>query len=131
MIRLAIAATVLLGAGWVVGMSPGQKESRGAQQVLKHIVLYKFKDTLTTAQVDEVITAFKALPSKVPGIIGFEAGTNVSKEGKSDGLTHSFVVTFASVADLDTYLAHPAHQDYVKIVKDRREKVVVFDYWVK
>jgi antibiotic biosynthesis monooxygenase (ABM) superfamily enzyme len=78
-----------------------------------------------------VIKTFNALPSKIPGILGYEAGTNVSKEGKSEGLTHSFVLTFKNMEDLDAYIAHPAHQAYVDIVKTRREKVVVFDYWVK
>ncbi len=103
----------------------------GDKPVLKHIVLYKFKDSLTQEQVDEVIKTFNALPSKIPGILDYEAGTNVSKEGKSEGLTHSFVLTFKNMEDLDAYIAHPAHQAYVDIVKTRREKVVVFDYWVK
>ncbi|WP_437207189.1 Dabb family protein [Planctomicrobium sp. SH664] len=54
---------------------------------------------------------------------------NVSPEGKSDGLTHAFLVTFRSEADRDVYLNHPAHQEYVKVSGPRREKVVVFDYW--
>ena len=70
----------------------------------------KFKDSLTQEQVDEVIKTFNALPSKIPGILGYEAGTNVSKEGKSEGLTHSFVLTFKNMEDLDAYIAHPAHQ---------------------
>src|SRR5262245_3871479 len=56
-----------------------------ADKVLRHIVMYKFKDDVTLAQVVEVVDAFAALPKKVNTIIGYEAGTNVSKEGKSDG----------------------------------------------
>lgn len=129
MFRLATLACLIAYAGWV--MTDQAEAQPGEKPVLKHIVLYKFKDSLTKAQVDEVINAFNALPSKVPGIIGYEAGTNVSKEGKSEGLTHSFVLTFKSMEDLDAYIAHPAHQAYVDIVKTRREKVVVFDYWLK
>lgn len=99
-------------------------------KVLKHVVMYKFKDDCTAAQVQEVIDAFSGLPKKVDTIIGFEKGLNTSKEGKSDGLTHVFVVTFKDEAGLATYLKHPAHDAYVKVVKDKREKVVVFDYWV-
>jgi protein phosphatase len=69
------------------------------------------------------------LPKKVDTIIGFEHGTNVSPEGKSEGFTHVFVVTFKDEAGRETYLKHPAHDAYVQIVKDKREKVVVFDYW--
>jgi hypothetical protein len=129
MFRLATVACVIAFAGMI--LSDRADAQQGEKPVLKHIVLYKFKDSLTKEQIDEVIQAFNALPSKVPGIIGYEAGTNVSKEGKSEGLTHSFVLTFKSMEDLDAYIAHPAHQAYVDIVKTRREKVVVFDYWVK
>src|SRR5690606_14553382 len=64
-------------------------------KVLRHIVLYKFKDGLPAADVQEVVDTFAALPSKIDTIIDFEHGTNVSPEGKSEGLTHAFVVTFA------------------------------------
>jgi heme-degrading monooxygenase HmoA len=100
-----------------------------ADKVLRHVVMYKFNEDVTPAQIQEVIDAFAALPKKVDTIVGFEHGTNVSKEGKSEGFTHVFVVTFKSEADLAAYLVHPAHEAYVKVVRDRREKVVVFDYW--
>jgi heme-degrading monooxygenase HmoA len=100
-------------------------------KVLRHVVMYKFKDSTTPAQVQEVIEAFAGLPKKVDTIIGFEHGTNVSLEGKSDGFTHVFVVTFKDEAGRETYLKHPAHDAYVLVVKDKREKVVVFDYWAE
>jgi hypothetical protein len=100
-----------------------------AGRVLRHIVLYKFKDNLPPQQIQEVVEAFASLPKKIATIVGFEAGTNVSNEGKSQGLTHAFVVSFRSESDRDAYLTHPAHLDYVKLVRDRREQVVVFDYW--
>src|SRR5262245_28871896 len=100
-----------------------------ADKVLRHIVMYKFRDEVTPVQIQEVIDAFAALPKKVPSIVNFEHGTNVSKEGKSEGFTHVFVVTFKNEADLAAYLVHPAHEAYVEVVRDRREKVVVLDYW--
>ena len=98
-------------------------------RVLRHIVLYKFKSDLTAAQVQEVIDAFAALPKKIDAIVAFERGANVSAEGKSEGLTHCFVVSFRDEAGRDAYLKHPAHLEYVKLAGTRREKVVVFDYW--
>ncbi len=96
--------------------------------VLRHVVMYKFKADQSPAAVQEVIDTFSGLPKKIDTIIGYEHGTNTSEEGKSDGLTHVFVVTFRDKAGLATYLKHPAHDAYVQVVKDRREKVVVFDY---
>jgi hypothetical protein len=101
------------------------------EKVLRHIVMYKFKDNLPAAQLQEVIDAFGGLPKKINTIVGYEHGTNVSPEGKSDGFTHVFIVTFKTEKDRDAYLVHPAHDEYVKVVRDRREKVIVFDYWAE
>lgn len=101
------------------------------ERVLKHLVLYKFKEDQSPAQVQEVIDTFAGLVKKVDSIVALEHGANVSKEGKSEGLTHGFCVTFKDEAGLAAYLKHPAHDHYVSVVKDRREKVVVFDYWTE
>jgi hypothetical protein len=107
----------------------GKEKAAQANKVLRHIVMYKFKDGLPPEQLQEVIDTFAALPSKIDTIIDFEHGTNVSPEGKSQGLTHCFVVTFRDEKGRDAYLVHPAHLQYVEVVKDRRDQVVVFDYW--
>lgn len=119
---------LLLGVGMLLPDS-ATSAAEQPEKLLRHIVLYKFKDEVKPEQVQEVIDAFVKLPKKIDTIVGFEHGPNVSTEGKSDGLTYGFVVTFKTKADLDAYIKHPAHQDYVNIVKDRREKVVVFDFW--
>jgi len=98
-------------------------------KALRHIVMYKFKDGLPPEQIQEVVDAFGQLPKKIGTIVGYEHGTNISPEGKSEGFTHVFVVSFKTAADRDAYLVHPAHQDYVKVVQNRRDKVIVFDYW--
>ena len=109
---------------------PAAKTAAGKRpQVLKHIVLYKFKDNQSPAQIQEVVDAFAALPGKIDTVAGLQYGTNVSEENKSEGLTHCFLVTFRDAAGRDAYIKHPAHQEYVNLVKDRREKVVVFDFW--
>jgi len=69
------------------------------------------------------------LPAKISGIKGFEWGTDISPEGKSQGLTHCFLLTFASEADRDTYLPHPAHKEFGALVGPQIEKVCVVDYW--
>lgn len=119
---------VALAASWMIG---SQGFAEDSQKVLKHLVMYKFKEDATPKQIQEVIDTFAGLPNRIDTIIGFEHGENVSKEGKSDGLTYCFVVTFRDQRGLEKYLKHPAHDDYVKVVSPRREKVVVFDYWTE
>lgn len=102
---------------------------QSASRHLRHIVLFKFKETSTAADVDRIVAAFGELPAKIAEIKGFEWGTDVSPEGKSQGFTHCFVVTFASDADRDAYLPHPAHKEFVAIVGPHVEKVCVVDFW--
>lgn len=125
----AFAALALLLTITIWQMATSQEPTAKPAKVLRHIVMYKFKDEISKPQVQEVIDAFAGLPKKIDGIVAFEHGPNVSPEGKSEGLTYCFVVSFKDEAARDAYLKHPAHDDYVKVVKDRREKVVVFDYW--
>ncbi len=129
-VAAAVAGAAL--AGFVGQPSTAAPEKAlGKEKVLRHVVMYQFKPSASAEQVREVIDAFAGLPKKIDTIIDFEQGTNVSREGKSEGFTHLFVVTFRDEAGRETYLKHPAHEEYVKVVRDRREKVVVFDYWAE
>lgn len=123
-----LAGCLLWGASaMMVQATQAAKEPK--QRVLRHVVLYKFKPEVNKTQLQEVIDAFAALPAKIDAIVDFEHGENVSREGKSEGFTHCFTVSFRDEAGRDAYLKHPAHQAYVDVVRDRREKVIVFDYW--
>lgn len=124
---ISLATVLALALAWQ--MTTAQPATQKSSKVLRHIVMYKFKDEIKEPQIKEVIIAFSDLPKKIDGIVAFEHGPNVSAEGKSEGLTYCFVVSFESEDALAKYLKHPAHDEYVKVVKDRRAKVVVFDYW--
>jgi len=100
-------------------------------KLLRHMVLFQFKEGVSKAEVEEVVTAFAALPGKISQIHSFERGTDVSVENLTAGFTHGFLVTFKSAADRDAYLPHPEHQKFVELVKPRVEKALVFDYWVE
>jgi len=99
--------------------------------VLRHVVLFGFKATSSQQDVDGIVAAFQALPSKITEIKGFEWGINSSPEGLNQGLTHAFTVTFHSDADRDSYIPHPAHQEFVALLGPHLDKVTVIDYWTK
>jgi len=103
----------------------------GGQRLLRHVVLFKFKADASAEQVNEVVAAFKALPSKIDAIHSFESGTDNSVENLADGFTHGFVVTFRDEKGRAEYLPHPAHDEFVKLARPRIEKVLVFDYWAE
>ncbi|MCL4207217.1 MAG: Dabb family protein [Pirellulaceae bacterium] len=111
----------------IVGVVCGQDHAAG--RVLRHVVVFKFKEGTTPEQVKQIEQAFAALPGKIDTIIDFEFGTDVSVEGKSKGFTHCFVVTFRDEAGRAAYLPHPAHDAFVKLVVPHVEDVLVVDYW--
>lgn len=95
---------------------------------LRHVVLFKFKDGTTPQQVNVIENNFRALPKRIPSVIDFEWGTDVSTENKADGFTHCFLVTFADAAGRSAYLPHTAHQEFVKLLLPSLDKVLVIDY---
>ena len=100
-------------------------------RLLRHVVLFKFKDSTTPQQTQQIEAAFRALPSQIEAIHAFEWGTDVSVEGKADGFTHCFFVTFRSEADRDAYLPHLAHREFGSVLRPHLDKVLVFDYWTQ
>jgi Stress responsive A/B Barrel Domain len=98
-------------------------------KLLRHVVMFKFKDAATEADVKKVVDAFRELPSKIPAVAEFEFGTNNSPEGLADGFTHCFFITFKSEKDREVYLPHPAHSAFVEILKPHLDKALVVDYW--
>jgi len=97
--------------------------------VLRHVVLFKFKDDTPGWQIREIEDAFRALPGKIDEICDFEWGTDVSVENRQQGFTHCFLVTFRSEADRAAYLPNPDHKEFGKILGPHLDKVLVLDYW--
>jgi hypothetical protein len=110
-------------------MSNGQSTKEA--KVLRHVVLFKFKDASSAADVKKVEEAFAALPDKLPQIKSYEWGKNNSPEGLNQGLTHCFILTFSSEKDRDDYLVHPDHKAFGKILGPHLDKVTVVDFWTE
>ncbi|MBN2474768.1 MAG: Dabb family protein [Pirellulales bacterium] len=98
---------------------------------LRHVVLLKYKDGTSEQQVKALENSFRELPSKIPTIIGFEWGTNNSPEGRADGFTDCFLVTFKDAEGRAVYLPHPAHKAFVEELMPHLDKVLVIDYVAK
>ena len=104
-------------------------ESAKPKKMLRHVVLFKFKDSATPADIKSVEDAFMKLPSEIKEIKALEWGINNSPETHSQGFTHCFFVTFADEAGRAVYLPHPAHKAFGKILGPYLDKVLVVDYW--
>ena len=115
----------------LAGLIATTATAQSTAKMLRHVVLFKFKESASPAEVKKLEDAFLLLPSKIDLIKGFEWGTNNSPENLNEGLTHCFFASFASDKDRDAYLVHPAHKAFVEVLKPYLEKAVVIDYWAK
>lgn len=97
-------------------------------KTVQHIALIKFKADRTPADISEIFRALEDLRSKIPGILSLTWGPNISPEGLSQGHTHSFIMSFENVPARDHYLAHPAHQAFVKFAVPQLDSVIVCDH---
>ncbi|HFI5337023.1 TPA: Dabb family protein [Serratia liquefaciens] len=87
--------------------------------IIKHIVLFKYKDNVTPAQKKEVIQRFlKLRESKRPGeqhpyVMSITTGSQSSGEKASMGFEQAFIVTFSSEGDRNYYVGTPLVEDPV------------------
>jgi hypothetical protein len=107
------------------------QKNKNDGKLLRHVVMFKFKDTSSADDVKKVEEAFAGLSKKMSLIKQFEWGTNNSPENLNQGLTHCFLVTFKSEKDRDEYLVHPDHKAFVDILLPHLDKVTVVDYWAR
>ena len=105
------------------------QQSQNNGKMLRHVVLFKFKDASSAEDVKKVEDAFRALPSKIKEIKDHEWGKNNSPENLNQGFTHCFFVSFTSEEDRAIYLPHPAHKAFVDVLGPHLDKVLVIDYW--
>ncbi|MBS13277.1 MAG: stress protein [Gemmatimonadetes bacterium] len=97
--------------------------------MVKHVVLLKLRDGVTSDQTDAVLKGLEGLMGKLEGIVEVTAGRNNSPEGKSKGYEWGFVMTFTDEAARDTYLLHPDHVAVsAETIRPIVEDVLVFDY---
>ena len=126
-ITLSVFLTTFLT---LMSISSSQAQANSSNsKLLRHVVLFKFKDTSLKADVKKVEDAFRGLATKIKLIKDFEWGVNNSPENLNQGLTHCFFVTFTSEKDRDAYLVHPDHLAFVEVLKPHFDKATVVDYW--
>ena len=125
-----IAVTVMLLAGCVSvkGNVSVEDNSSKSAAAFRHVVLFKFKDGTSDADIQKVQRAFLDLKKGIDTIRDIESGKDVSSENLQQGFTHCFIVTFDNGAGRDTYLTHPVHQDFVKLAGPFLDKALVIDF---
>ncbi len=98
--------------------------------MIKHIVIFKYKSTATAGQIQQATDAFRDLKNKIPGILAFEHGPNISSEDLNLGFNHAYALTFVDEQARDAYLPHAEHARFGDLLGelDAVEAVFVVDY---
>ncbi|WP_373518268.1 Dabb family protein [Pricia sp.] len=126
---LVIISLTLVSFNWKYLRSDKTETTMQQDSVLRHVVMFKFKESASKDDIRKVQDAFSALPSKIPQIHSYEWGTNNSPEGLDKGFTHIFFLTFESEEDRAVYLPHPDHKAFGEVLGPHLEDVLVLDYW--
>jgi hypothetical protein len=97
--------------------------------VFEHIVIFRFKESLSTEKQKDLVTTLMAFKQQISGIISLSAGLNETEELQNiHNYTLGLRITFQNQEALKSYLPHPVHQAFVHKLDGLLENVVVMDY---
>ncbi|KAF9321544.1 hypothetical protein BG000_009379 [Podila horticola] len=93
-----------------------------------HIVLVKFKPSVSEEQSHEILKGVAELKNQLPGIVeSVHLGINFS--ARSKGFTHGFTMIFKNKDDLEFYDKSPEHVKVVtELVRPNIDDILAFDY---
>ncbi|KAI6914685.1 hypothetical protein KC318_g1034 [Hortaea werneckii] len=102
---------------------------------ITHIVLFKYRPEITWSAFEAHFDTFQSLQTKClhpdtgkPYMLSMRMGKNRSWEPFSKGMTHAFVLEFASQEHLDYYLLHdPVHREFSRNAGPLIEDSLVVD----
>ncbi len=125
---LALALGLSLSAGIALQALAIERPANPHLGKIRHVVLYAHKDGTTEEQIKAIESESRKLIESIDLILDYEWGTNVGSGARSEGYTHCLLMTFESEAAVKEYVAHPAHQAFVKLAFPHLEKLLVLDY---
>ena len=111
---------VLLGAGlFLAGIAVGTWQTRrveaqnrfGQPKTVIHVVVYKWKNTVSQDDKDQALNGIKAMAAKIPGIKNIWLKTIRVQPQDFNAV---FAIEFVNQDAADDYRDHPAHQAWEK-----------------
>lgn len=93
--------------------------------MITHIVLFKLIDR-SPENIEKARAVLAGMAGKIPQLRHLEVGADVLRTDRSYDL--ALVARFDSLADLNAYQIHHAHQEVIKYMLSVRESAVAVDY---
>lgn len=96
--------------------------------MIKHVVLYKFKDTISQEILNEIIEKFEHCKNSLDGIVSIDFGENCSlKKHLDHGFNYGLFMTFENVDVIKKYNELEEHKKAQALMSEYQEDVLVFD----
>ena len=96
--------------------------------MIKHIVMWKFKDDVAEADKLEMKRRLESLKGVVPSLLQIEIGMDIVGTDASKDMV--LTTLFHSLSDLQAYADHPAHLQAGAFIKPLVCERTVVDYEV-
>ncbi|MBY6136700.1 Dabb family protein [Nocardioides marinus] len=78
--------------------------------MIRHIVLIRFREDITAAEVADIFAELHQIEAQIPGLVSITSGRSESPEKIERGYMHGFIADFTDWAALEAYQVHPAHK---------------------
>ena len=130
-VKRRIAHFALSGALFVSGVAAGALHARsaavqnrfGQPKTVLHVVVYKFKDDVSTYDREKAINGIKDLAGKIPGIKNLWLKTERNQLRDFSGV---YAIEFTSAEAAADYAESPIHEAWSKTWQEKRENSLSF-----
>ena len=94
--------------------------------MVRHLVFFKFKTTVTEGQIELLENGLDALPGIIPEIREYEFGRNVVPSERA--YDFALISAFDDLDSLRKYSSHPEHQKVLKHINAICDSIKSVDY---
>lgn len=78
--------------------------------IIRHMVLFKFKEDAARQDIDDAFKTLMDLKDKIPGIVSITTGHYESHEKLNKGFNYGFTIDFKDASASERYHSHPERQ---------------------
>jgi len=124
--QVAIGGALFLtgtAAGTLFARSGVAQNRFGQPKTVLHVVVYKFKDTVSNADREETINGIKGLAAKIPGIKNVWLKTQRNQIRDFSGV---YAIEFTSPETAADYAESAVHEAWAKKWEQQRENSLSF-----
>ena len=94
--------------------------------MLNHVVMIKFKETVSQDSIDEIEVMMEDLPNTIVEIHSYEFGSDILHSERS--YDFALVSLFANMESLQRYQVHPEHQKLLKKLVPLCDHICTVDF---